>query len=205
MKFVLKPSTFRILLVVILLAITAIGAGAFVMGHQQIAQYAEETRKLSTEAQASSNELQALSTLKAYLDNNKEDVERAAKIVSTSQSYHYQDQIVKDIERHASTAGIAISSIDFSANQTGSRVASSSSSSSSSSNVKTTKKPIPNGFKSVNATVTLENPIPYSKVYSLLTELEQGLFRMQVSNLALTKDDGNNITVSALNLEVYTK
>ena len=97
MKFVLKPSTFRILLVVILLAITAIGAGAFVMGHQQIAQYAEETRKLSTEAQASSNELQALSTLKAYLDNNKEDVERAAKIVSTSQSYHYQDQIVKNI------------------------------------------------------------------------------------------------------------
>lgn len=204
MKFVLKPSTFRILLVVILLAITAIGAGAFVMGHQQITQYAEETRKLSTEAQASSNELQALSTLKAYLDNNKEDVERAAKIVSTSQSYHYQDQIVKDIERHASTAGIAISSIDFSANQTGSRVASSSSSSSS-SNSKTTKKPIPNGFKSVNATVTLENPIPYSKVYSLLTELEQGLFRMQVSNLALSKDDSNNITVSALNLEVYTK
>ena len=47
MKFVLKPTTFRILLIVSLLVIAAVGAGSFVFGHQEIVKYAEETRKLN--------------------------------------------------------------------------------------------------------------------------------------------------------------
>ena len=197
MKFVLKPTTFRILLIVSLLVIAAAGAGSFVFGHQEIVKYAEETRKLNTEAQASSNELQALSSLKSKLDNSKNDVKRAEQIVSTSKKYHYQDQIVSDIENHANSAGIRIASIDFSANE--------SKSSSSSSTAKNTKKPAPDGFKSVTATVNLSNPVSYEQAYIFLRSLEQGLFRMQISNLALAKDDNNGITVSALTLEVYTK
>jgi hypothetical protein len=202
MKFVLKPTTFRILLIFSLLVIAAAGAGSFVFGHQEIVKYAEETRKLNTEAQASSNELQALSSLKSKLDNSKSDVKRAEQIVSTSKKYHYQDQIVSDIENHANSAGIKIASIDFSANESKS---SSSSSSSSSSTAKNTKKPAPDGFKSVTATVNLSNPVSYEQAYIFLRSLEQGLFRMQISNLALAKDDNNGITVSALTLEVYTK
>lgn len=200
MKFVLKPTTFRILLIVSLLVIAAAGVGSFVFGHQEIVKYAEETRKLNTEAQASSNELQALSSLKSKLDNSKSDVKRAEQIVSTSKKYHYQDQIVSDIENHANSAGIKIASIDFSANE--SKSSSSSSSSSSSTNA---KKPAPDGFKSVTATVNLSNPVSYEQAYIFLRSLEQGLFRMQISNLALAKDDNNGITVSALTLEVYTK
>ena len=185
-----------------LLVIAAAGAGSFVFGHQEIVKYAEETRKLNTEAQASSNELQALSSLKSKLDNSKSDVKRAEQIVSTSKKYHYQDQIVSDIENHANSAGIKIASIDFSANESKS---SSSSSSSSSSTAKNTKKPAPDGFKSVTATVNLSNPVSYEQAYIFLRSLEQGLFRMQISNLALAKDDNNGITVSALTLEVYTK
>ena len=193
MKFVLKPTTFRILLIVSLLVIAAAGAGSFVFGHQGIVKYAEETRKLNTEAQASSNELQALSSLKSKLDNSKSDVKRAEQIVSTSKKYHYQDQIVSDIENHANSAGIRIASIDFSANE------------SKSSTAKNTKKPAPDGFKSVTATVNLSNPVSYEQAYIFLRSLEQGLFRMQISNLAWAKDDNNGITVSALTLEVYTK
>lgn len=200
MKFILKPTTFRILLVVTLLVIAAAGAGAFAVGHQEIVRYAEETHKLSTEAQASSNELQALSSLKSRLDNNKEDVKRAEQIVSTSKKYHYQDQIVSDIENHANGAGIKIASIDFSANES-----STNKSSSSSSNAKNTKKPAPDGFKSVTATINLNNPVSYEQAYAFLYSLEQGLFRMQISSLALAKGDNNSIMVSALTLEVYTK
>ena len=47
MKFVLKPTTFRILLIVSLLVIAAAGAGSFVFGHQEIVKYAER-RPLAT-------------------------------------------------------------------------------------------------------------------------------------------------------------
>ena len=57
----------------------------------------------------------------------------------------------------------------------------------------------------VTAIVNLSNPVSYEQAYIFLRSLEQGLFRMQISNLALAKDDNNGITVSALTLEVYTK
>lgn len=197
----LTPSVFRIILIISFIGMLALGVVLFIFGYQKVSEYAAESREIATQAKASSEELQSLSTLKTQLDKYSTNVARAKQIVSTSKGYYYQDQIVNDLNSYASRAGVMISSIDFSANYASNT---SSSSSSSSSSTENTKK-APSGFKSVTANISLNNPVSYESIYNLLSMLENSLFRMQISNLTLARDQNGGVTVDTLTVEVYTR
>ena len=204
MNKISKPTTFRLILSVLLVLTIVLGVALFIFGQSELSKYAEETRSLDTEAQASSDELQALSTLKSRLDKSSSDVERAAQIASTSKSYQYQDQVVEDINKHAAAAHIAISSIEFpQANATGTKTGTNTSTSGTTAKSAATA---PAGFKPTGATVNLVTPTSYENLYNLILRLENSLFRMQISSLSLTKDPlSNEVLVDALTLEVYMK
>lgn len=199
MKRSLTPSSFRLVLATIFALLIVLGCVIFIFGNQYISKYAADTRELKTQATASDNELQTLSSLKQYLAKNQSAVSKAAQIASTSKSYQYQDQIISDLNSIAGASGVSISSIDFSSNTT------SKTATSSSTKKSTTKKAVPNGFKSMTATILLNNPVSYNNLYTFLSKIESNTFQMQISNLTLSSTDSGNVTVSSLTLEVYVR
>ena len=193
----LTPSIARAILAGALLLTIATGIGVFVFGQQQLSAVAEETRKSATDAESSSNELQALTTLKNRLKEQDKDVERAAKIVSITKNYSYQDQVVQDLVNYANASGVVIKSIDFSANN--------SSAASKSTNAATITK-APTGTKSISATVTLNTPVAYDSLRDFIYRIEKNLFQMQISNLTLSSNkDTGGIVVDALTVTAYVR
>lgn len=193
----LTPSIARAILAGALLLTIATGIGVFVFGQQQLSAVAEETRKSTTDAESSSNELQALTTLKNRLKEQDKDVERAAKIVSITKNYSYQDQVVQDLVNYANASGVVIESIDFSANN--------SSAASKSTNAATITK-APTGTKSISATVTLNTPVAYDSLRDFIYRIEKNLFQMQISNLTLSSNkDTGGIVVDALTVTAYVR
>lgn len=196
----LTPSIARAILAGALLLMTATGIGIFVFGQQQLSTVAEETRKSTTDAESSSNELQALTTLKNRLKEQNKDVERAAKIVSITKNYSYQDQVVQDFVNYANASGVVIKSIDFSANN-----ASTSGTASSSTSAATAVK-APNGTKSISATITLNTPVAYDNLRDFIYRIEKNLFQMQISNLTLSSNKGTGgVVVDALTVTAYVR
>lgn len=193
----LTPSIARAILAGTLLLTIATGIGVFVFGQQQLSAVAEETRKSTTDAESSSNELQTLTTLKNRLKEQDKDVERAAKIVSITKNYSYQDQVVQDLVNYANASGVVIKSIDFSANN--------SSAASKSTNAATITK-APTGTKSISATVTLNTPVVYDSLRDFIYRIEKNLFQMQISNLTLSSNkDTGGIVVDALTVTAYVR
>ena len=193
----LTPSIARAILAGALLLTIATGIGVFVFGQQQLSAVAEETRKSTTDAESSSNELQALTTLKNRLKEQDKDVERAAKIVSITKNYSYQDQVVQDLVNYANASGVVIKSIDFSANN--------SSAASKATNAATITK-APTGTKSISATVTLNTPVAYDSLRDFIYRIEKNLFQMQISNLTLSSNkDTGGIVVDALTVTAYVR
>ena len=193
----LTPSIARAILAGALLLTIATGIGVFVFGQQQLSAVAEETRKSTTDAESSSNELQALTTLKNRLKEQDKDVERAAKRVSIKKNYRYQDQVVQDLVNYANASGVVIKSIDFSANN--------SSAASKSTNAATITK-APTGTKSISATVTLNTPVAYDSLRDFIYRIEKNLFQMQISNLTLSSNkDTGGIVVDALTVTAYVR
>lgn len=199
----LTPSIARAILAGALLLMTATGIGIFVFGQQQLSTVAEETRKSTTDAESSSNELQALTTLKNRLKEQNKDVERAAKIVSITKNYNYQDQVVQDFVNYANASGVVIKSIDFSANNASTSGTASSSSSSTSA---TAAAKAPNGTKSISATITLNTPVAYDNLRDFIYRIEKNLFQMQISNLTLSSNKGTGgVVVDALTVTAYVR
>lgn len=199
----LTPSIARAILAGALLLMTATGIGIFVFGQQQLSTVAEETRKSTTDAESSSNELQALTTLKNRLKEQNKDVERAAKIVSITKNYSYQDQVVQDFVNYANASGVVIKSIDFSANNASTNGTASSSSSSTSA---ATAVKAPNGTKSISATITLNTPVAYDNLRDFIYRIEKNLFQMQISNLTLSSNKGTGgVVVDALTVTAYVR
>ena len=202
-KRVLTPSILRAILSVALLLMIAAGVGIFVLGYQQLDTVAKETRELDTKAKATSNELQALTTLKSQLDKQSKDVERAEKIISITKNYTYQDQVVRDLVAYATASGLDVKSIDFSANNTAAASSSSSSSSSTSSAaiIKAT-----NGTKSISAAIALLTPVNYDNLRDFVYRIEKNLFQMQISSLRLSaNNDGQGISVDGFTVIAYVR
>jgi hypothetical protein len=199
----LTPSIARAILAGALLLMAAAGIGIFIFGQQQLSAVAEETRKSTADAESSSNELQALTTLKNRLKEQNKDVERAAKIVSITKNYSYQDQVVQDFVNYANASGVVIKSIDFSANNASTSGTASSSSSSTSA---ATAVKAPNGTKSISATITLNTPVAYDNLRDFIYRIEKNLFQMQISNLTLSSNkDTGGVVVDALTVTAYVR
>src|SRR3989344_4531964 len=62
------------------------------------------------------------------------------------------------------------------------------------------------GIKSTTASITLAGENKYENIMNFIHYIENNLTKMQLSGVSLSKGkEGNNITVSALTIEVYLK
>lgn len=207
MKERLTPVTLRIVLIAALLLLTVIGTGLFMVGYGKVKEYAADAQKTADEASTSNSSIQDLIATKKELEQDADTVDRAAQLVAQSQAYKYQDQIITDIDRFTSEAGLSVTNISFADTKTTS-VAST-----------TTTPPVaggtaggtaaPAGVKSITATVTLKNPVDYEKMLNFVHLIEQSLFRMQISQISLSRStDASNpnlVSSDVLTIEVYIR
>lgn len=194
----LNAVSLRLMLVVGMIVILAASAALFWVIAGTLRDVAVTTNHTKKDAEVSANTVENLERIQDTLENNKEVVDRTNRIVAESQSYQYQDQIIKDLNDYARSTGVSITNIDFSsAAETGSSSGSEENKSSSSTI---------SGVNSVSANITLNTPVNYTSLLRFLNSIEQNLTKMQVSKVNVAKAEGaNEVSSEALTIQVYTR
>jgi hypothetical protein len=195
----LTATTLRMYLSLSLFAITLIAGGALYFINEQLRTYAVEVSKVTAESNSSQNNVQALQKVQEELEKNKEVKERARNIVADNQSYQYQNQIITDLNGYAKKAGVTITNIDFSAGSTATPTTPTTPKSG------TTAPATPSGVKSTSASITLKNPVSYTRLLRFIKSIEDNLTKMQISRVGLARGTDNQITSEALSIEVYIR
>ena len=198
----IKASTLRIILASGLAAILLAMAGGFYLAYNSLKQTAQETADVQAEAKSSDNRLVQLQNTQLELEKNKKIVKKAEQVVAESQSYQYQNQIINDLTRYASQAGLGVESFTFQNSESGGGAAASP-----------TQPAAPTGaaggVKSVTVNVQLSGNLNYQSILKFLHLVEQNLTRMQVTSVSLSKDDasnqGANPATQTFSIEVFVK
>ncbi len=208
----LTPAKLRLILFALMFLLVVAAVAIFMLGYARIKSYSQEAQATSAQALASNNSLQSLAATKNELQKNTVAVKRANQLVSESQSYVYQDQIISDINKYATEAGLRITNITFTDTKTTQVAASApaAGASGSSATPGTAAASSPTGVNSKTASITLENPVDYNSILTFMHLIEQSLFRMQVAQVGLSRSTDtakgpNKITSDTLNLEVYVR
>lgn len=198
----LTPVKLRLVLISALLLLIALGIAAFILGNRMLAGVAQSSQEAVAKAEASNSSLQNLIETERRLKELSSTVDRADKLVSESKRYLYQDQIIKDINAYANEAGLKITNITFTDAKT-------TAVSGAAAPAVGGGGAAPGGVKSTTATVTLDTPIKYKSMLTFIHLIEQSLFRMQVSQIGISKgneSDGPDSVVSdILTIEVYVR
>lgn len=192
----LYATTLRLILIVTLFLVAIIATGIFVLVTDRLRDTATEASHILAQANNSQNDIQILQRIEDELKKNKDVAERASSIVADSQSYQYQDQIIKDLTDYATKSGITITNFDFGTTK----------STTSSAPSPTPAEPqAPAGVKSTSVSITLKNPVSYEGMLRFIHSVEQNLTKMQISKIGLSKETGGRVTSDALTIEVYVR
>lgn len=178
-----------------LFLIAIVATGVFVLITDRLRDTATEASHILAQANNSQNDIQILQRIEDELKKNKDVAERASSIVADSQSYQYQDQIIKDLTDYATRSGITITNFDFGTTK----------STTTGTPSPTPTEQTPAGVKSTSVSITLKNPVSYEKILRFIHSIEQNLTKMQISKVGLSKESGGNITSDALTIEVYVR
>lgn len=217
MKQKITPITLRIILFVSMFAIVGVFIAALMLGYKVISNFSNETKQIAAQADASNMSFNQLVQTKKLLEQNKDVVERASQIVSESQSYVYQDQIISDLNQYAGSAGVVITNITFGTTETSSSATvappttgATATPAPSAVGGATATPGAPAGVKSTNATITIKNPVGYSNMLNFLHLVEQSLFKMKISQISLSRptdtgSNGDQVNSDALTIEVYIR
>ena len=183
------------------LVLISIGCfGVFYMASGQLKASATEASRVIADAEASRNNLQALQTLQAELEKQRDTIARVDSVVANSQSYEYQNQIIADINKYAVVAKIDLTNIDF-----GTKDAAAGASTAPAPGVPVAA-PTPSGLKSTTVTISLKSPTNYINLLNFVHLIEQNLPKMQISKMNLTSDGkSDQVGSDALVIEVYIK
>lgn len=187
----------RLMLTISMLVIVALAwAAIHFMNESVLKPYATTVSHASADAQASQDNLQTLQRIEKELNTYASTMDKAKSIVADSQSYQYQDQIIKDLTDYATRAGISVTNMDF------------TSGTSATTTPNATAQPntaAPAGVKSTSVSVTVSNPVAYDKLLRFIKSVEQNLTKMQISRVGLAKGTNKDISSEVFVIEVYIR
>jgi hypothetical protein len=187
-----NATALRLTLSLSLFLILLAAAGGFYVANGWLRGLATDTSHASADAEASHATVTTLQRLQDELAANRGVIERASNIVAESQSYQYQDEIIRDLNNYAAAAGIGITNYSFETDTA------------ESDQTATSNVAPPSGINSTLVSITLANPIDYDSLLRFFYSVEQNLTKMQITNISLTKS-GNELSSDALTIEVYIR
>ena len=173
-----------------------------IYGDGLIKKYAIETQQTAVQARESSSELDRLKATQITLKAKEGTIQKTARLASESKEYIYQDDIINGIVRYATDAGIKVTNISFG----DVKAASVPSTTAASTTQPATSAPIPASIKSRTATITIENPVDYQGMLNFIHSIEEGVFRMRITNVGLSQSAGSGkVNSDILTVEVYVR
>jgi hypothetical protein len=191
----LNATTLRASLALSLFLIILIAAAGFYVVNGWLRDLATDVSHATADASASRTTIGTLQQLQETLEANRQVIERADSIVAESQSYQYQDEIIRDLNNYAGAAGLTITNFNFDTQADDAQEGAESQ--------PTTPTP-PSGINSTLVSVTIQNPVNYDSLLRFFYSIEQNLTKMQITNISLNKSE-NEITSDDLTIEVYIR
>ena len=192
-------------------------------GLQLLGSRAVEVSQVVYEADNSEQKLNSIRSLRAEMESQPDAVDRARQIVAESQSYSYQNLIVKDIASMANRAGVEITNYTFSepgAESAGGAAtpAPSPTPTPEAGSADPAATPGAAGaegtpattaqstLKSISFDITLKTPVEYTRLLKFIHYVEQNPTKMQISTLTLSKGESSqSVGIDALTIEVYVR
>lgn len=191
----MTPDKLRLILIgTIFVMIVGAGGLFWVFREQILIPNANKVSEVSLAAKSRDSEVSRLENLKAILEKDKDTVDKAARIVADTQSYQYQDQIIKDLTAYAKATGVTILRYDFNSGAVSGPGAAQPATGTE-----------PAGLKSVSVAISLTNPVPYNNFMRFVHAIEANLTKMQLAGISMATDPSNAVTASTLTIKVYTK
>lgn len=178
-------------LIGILVLLTAVISVIFYFASIKLNEQTIATSHAKIDNELEETEIIKLKSLQTYLNQNKSTVERAADVVSESQSYTYQNQGISDLNTFANRTGVSIMAIDFpTPKQTPAK-----------------GEVVISGVKKIPMVVRLDGPVDFVRVLQFIKQIEQNLTKMQITSVALTPDTEkpNLLASPTLNIEVFVR
>lgn len=191
----MTPDKLRLILIGTIF-VMIIGAGGlfWVFREQILIPNANKVSEVSLAAKSRDSEVSRLENLKTILERDKDTVDKAARIVADTQSYQYQDQIIKDLTAYAKATGVTILRYDFNSGATSGPAAAQPATGTE-----------PAGLKSVSVAISLTNPVPYNNFMRFVHAIEANLTKMQLAGISIATDPSNAVIANTLTIKVYTK
>ena len=180
--------------------------GLFYLAYGKLRANAADVATIQSKADSADQRLQTLLRLNTTLQQNKDIVNRAKDIVSDSQHYQYQNQIITDLSSYARQTGVGITGFNFSEGAGGAKPGAAASNSGSPA-TPPAGSPAPTAPKSVRVSLQLADKISYRSFLNFINRIEQNLSRMQITDIALTRnaESPNFVQPQAMTLEVYVR
>ena len=198
----INASSFRLIMTVMLFVIAAIIVAVVMFSQSKLNELALNVNQISGDAEKSKLGLQSLKNMDKELESKKEIVEKASNIVAQSKQYQYQDQIIKDINAYASSAGLKISNFSFTDTKVPSTTPGTGTQNSPSAPVANE----PEGLKSTYTTITINSPIEYKNLLQFIHSIEKNLTKMQISRINMSRgEEIDQVNVEPIEIRVYTK
>lgn len=183
--------------------------GMIVLGQHAIITYGKEVASAVSVSKSDKETLQSLESIDTMLRAQSETSKKAQGIVaSKTDTYSYQNQIIKDLTVYSQMAGLQITGYAFSDSASGTKPGASPASTPTTSGAAKAQAGTPAGVTPINVTLTLAPGMRYDTLYKFLQLLEGNLLRMEVQGLNLSRAAGQDVSPDAvalttLNLQVY--
>lgn len=206
MKSMKKQMSAKVLMIVLaatMVLLILAGVGGFLFMISKLESFAEETNRLETEASAGDANLNVLQSLKATIESERELIDKTHQIVAESQSYQYQDDIIKDISAYANQSGLTVTGYIFSGGAAATTTAPSAPAIADPSTL--TTGDLAGGVKSTSVDISLKTPAPYTNIMKFVQKIEQNVTKMQIANLALSRTEGSQVDLPSLQIQVYIR
>lgn len=207
MKMTFSASILRIVLLLFMLIVLALGITGFIAASNQLRLYAENVNDLDARASVGNSDLTKLQAIKNFLAENGSIVDKTHAIVADSKSYRYQDEIVKDLTKYASRSGISIVGFSFDSGNVDSAGAAAPA---PTVDQNTISNLLPGGIKSTSVSVSIAEKTPFSGLIRFIQYVETNATKMQIKNISVTHNtsedaDPEAVDPQALQIEVYIR
>lgn len=210
-KMRISAKAMRIILSLVLFMLLAgVGTG-FYFVYLRVDALAQEVSTKQIEANSIDSRLVYLQGLERELALQQPNILKAKGIVSETQGYLYQNQIVSDLSRIANNAGVEIQSWNFTEQATAGG-GETSGSGEAASTAPTEGAPAVSGqaqptLNSVNISIQLSPDVEYRSFLKFISLIERNPTRMQILSISLTGSEkgAGFVNSQAMDIKVYVR
>ncbi len=179
----LKATTLHTILTSLVILAIIILVGGFYLAQDALRTKAASVNGSSTNSATNNTDKLTLKQIEDQITAAKASSEKISSILASSQTY--QTQVENDLKTYASANGVTIANLNLS--PTG------------------ITGPIVSGVSLNYVTVTLKNPVSLNNLLQFMQAIDSSLPKIQIVKLSMTPtSDKNSVTVSPINLEVFS-